>query len=77
MKMAVLWVVAPCSLVEFERRFRGAHCLHHQGEVSEVLVASIVALIMEAASISQTSENFYQTTLRNNPDDSHLYKLLH
>jgi hypothetical protein len=32
MKMAVLWVVAPCSLVEVYRRFRGACCLYHQGD---------------------------------------------
>jgi hypothetical protein len=31
------------------------------------------ALMMEAASTSETSENFYQTTRRNNPQDSHLY----
>jgi hypothetical protein len=30
--MAVFWVVAPCSLVEVYRRFRGACCLHHQGD---------------------------------------------
>jgi hypothetical protein len=29
--MAVFWVVAPCSLVEIYRSFRGACCLHHQG----------------------------------------------
>jgi hypothetical protein len=27
MKMAVFWVVAPCSLVEVYRRFRGAYYL--------------------------------------------------
>jgi hypothetical protein len=32
MLMAVLWVVAPCSLVEVYQRFRGPCCLHHQGE---------------------------------------------
>jgi hypothetical protein len=26
--MAVFWVVAPCSLVEVYRRFRGTCCLH-------------------------------------------------
>jgi hypothetical protein len=31
MKMAVLWDVAPCSLVEIDQRFRGDSCLHHQG----------------------------------------------
>jgi hypothetical protein len=32
MKMTVFWVVAPCSLVEVYRRFRGAFCLHYQGD---------------------------------------------
>jgi hypothetical protein len=32
----------------------------------------MIALMMEAASISETSVNFYQTTRRNNPEDSHL-----
>jgi hypothetical protein len=32
MKIAVFWVVAPCSLVEFYQRFRGPCCLHHQGD---------------------------------------------
>jgi hypothetical protein len=32
MKMAVFCVVAPCSLVEVYRRFRGACYLHHQGD---------------------------------------------
>jgi hypothetical protein len=27
--MAVLWDVAPCSLVDIDRRSRGAYCLHH------------------------------------------------
>jgi hypothetical protein len=31
LKMAVFWVVAPCSLVEAEQRFKGTCCLHHQG----------------------------------------------
>jgi hypothetical protein len=30
-KTTVFWDVAPCSLVETDRRFRGAFCLHHQG----------------------------------------------
>jgi hypothetical protein len=43
-KMAVFWVVAPCSLVEVYQHFRGAY-----------------RLMMEAASASETSVNFYQT----------------
>jgi hypothetical protein len=33
----------------------------------------VIAVMMEAASSSETSINFYQTTRRNNPEDSHLY----
>jgi hypothetical protein len=29
-KIAVFWVVAPCSLVEVYQRFRGPCCLHDQ-----------------------------------------------
>jgi hypothetical protein len=32
----------------------------------------LIALEMKAASTSKTSINFYQTTQRNNPEDSHL-----
>jgi hypothetical protein len=32
MQMTVFWVVVPCSLVKVYRRFRGACCLHHQGD---------------------------------------------
>jgi hypothetical protein len=32
MKMTVLWDMAPCTVVEVDRGFRGAYCLHHQGE---------------------------------------------
>jgi hypothetical protein len=63
MKMAVFWVVVSCSLVEVYRSFRDACCLHHQGNE---------ALMMEAASISETLVNFYQT-IRHNPEDSHLH----
>jgi hypothetical protein len=31
-KMTVFWDAAPCGLVEIDRRFRSAYCLHHQGE---------------------------------------------
>jgi hypothetical protein len=33
----------------------------------------LIALMMETASTSETSVNFYQTTWRNNPEDSHLH----
>jgi hypothetical protein len=28
-KMTVLWDVATCCLVDIDRLFRGAYCLHH------------------------------------------------
>jgi hypothetical protein len=43
-------------------------------DVSEVLATtSIIVLMVEAASTSETSMNFHQVTLRNNPKDSHLH----
>jgi hypothetical protein len=58
-KTTVFWDVAPCCLVEIYRRL-------------EVLVASVISAMMEAASSSETSVNFYQTTRRNIPED-HLH----
>jgi hypothetical protein len=48
LKMAVFWVIAPCSLIEIYRRFKGACYLHHQA----------IVLMMEEASSSETSVNF-------------------
>jgi hypothetical protein len=38
-----------------------------------VLAESIIGVTMAAASTSETSVNFFQTTQRKNPEDSHLY----
>jgi hypothetical protein len=59
--MAVFWIVAPCSLVEVY-------------QISEVLALTI-ALMMEATRSSETLVNFYQTTRRYNPEDSHLSQM--
>jgi hypothetical protein len=57
MKMVVFWVVV----------------WHKFTDILEVHAVSIVrALMVEAASTSETSVNFYQTTRRNNPEDNHL-----
>jgi hypothetical protein len=61
MKMTVFWVVASFSLVDVYRCFRDA---------------SVVRAMMEATRTSKTLVNFYQTTRRNNPEDSHLYSVL-
>jgi hypothetical protein len=34
---------------------------------------AMITLVMEAADTSEPSVNFYQTTGRNNPEDSHLH----
>jgi hypothetical protein len=59
MKMTVFWDVAPYSLVKVYRRLPLA------------VFMMIIVLMMEAGSTSETSVNFYQTTLRNIPEDSH------
>jgi hypothetical protein len=60
--MAVLWVVAPCSLVEVHRRFRDACRLYHQD----------YHLNDGGSMTSETSVNFYRTTLRNDPEHSRI-----
>jgi hypothetical protein len=42
-----------------------------------VALCSLVALMMEAARTTETLLNFYQTTRRYNPEDSHLKNLCH
>jgi hypothetical protein len=37
-----------------------------------VLADSLIALMKEAASTSETSASFYETTQRNIPEDSHV-----
>jgi hypothetical protein len=36
-EMATFWYVAPCSLVEVNRRFVGAYCVHNQGGIERLL----------------------------------------
>jgi hypothetical protein len=43
-----------------------AYCFHHHG-----------TLMIEAASASETSVNFYHTTLRNNQEDSHFHTIIY
>jgi hypothetical protein len=39
------------------------------------VLAAFIRVMMETASTSETSVNFYQTTMRNNPEDSHLHSI--
>jgi hypothetical protein len=54
-KMAVFWVVAPCSPVEAYRRLRSACCLHRQGGSLVRLwnLAMLIWLPSEAILLSQ------------------------
>jgi hypothetical protein len=44
--------------------------------VFRVIALPVIALMMKAASTSETSVNFYQNTRRNSPEDSHLLATL-
>jgi hypothetical protein len=39
----------------------------------KINIWAIIVLMMEAVSPSETTVNFYQTTRRNNPEDSYLH----
>jgi hypothetical protein len=59
-KTIVFWEIPQSSLIKVYRRFESACCLHYYG------------LLMQAASISETSVNLYLTTQRSFSEDSHL-----
>jgi hypothetical protein len=40
LKMTAFWDVAPCILVEIDRRFRDSNCLHNQADGSEAVSTS-------------------------------------
>jgi hypothetical protein len=62
MKMVVFWGVAPCSLVEVYRRFRGACCLHHQGGATTQKTA---IFILAAVRTSNLTWKTYVSSFRN------------
>jgi hypothetical protein len=59
-----IWAVAPRARQVIDWRW-----------LSSGLLRCVIALMMKAASASETSVNFYQTTRRNNAEDSHLHTL--
>jgi hypothetical protein len=72
MNMTAFSDMAPFSLVEVDLRFRGAYCLHHEGDVSELRTASVIALIKESVIISETSIYLNETTQRCIPEFCYL-----
>jgi hypothetical protein len=62
--MITFWDIAPCSVVEVDRRFRGVYCLHDQGD------EYIIAVIMEAVrnfKRRSTSTRLHGTKLISSP----------
>jgi hypothetical protein len=59
-KMAVLWVVAPCSFVEVYQRFRGPCCLHHEATTQKTAIFILVAV--------RTSNPIYETPSEDEQD---------
>jgi hypothetical protein len=53
--------------------YLGFEVLTAVGTKMAVFWAAMVALMMEAARSSETLVNFYQTTRRYNPEDSHIH----
>jgi hypothetical protein len=71
--MTAFWEMAPCSLVEVDRLFRGLYGIHHQGDFPEVRwVGLLIALTMEAVRTYKTLVYFSKTTRRHLPDSGHL-----
>jgi hypothetical protein len=65
-KMAVFWVVAPCSLVEVYQRFRGACCLHHQGDQGTLKTTRRYNPEDSHLHIRSLSESEFNDMLKNN-----------
>jgi hypothetical protein len=62
-------LVRPFGLLE---ALRSQSALPYITLVSTTISRIVRFKVLAAASISETSVNFYQTTRRNNPEDSHL-----
>jgi hypothetical protein len=62
--MSVFWVVAPCTLINTDRRFRAAYC--------SIIVVTL-PLVMEAVCTSETSVSFNETPRRYIPEYSQLH----
>jgi hypothetical protein len=60
-KMAVFWVVAPCSLVEVCQRFRGPCCLYHQGD--EFIDRKTAIFVLTAVRTSNPTEDIFLSLL--------------
>jgi hypothetical protein len=62
-KFRVCWDIAPCSHVEVYRRFRGAYCLHYQGDSSPWWWRQYASLKRRSTSTWYTALHSSQKTL--------------
>jgi hypothetical protein len=79
--MAVFWVVVPCILIEVYQPYSPLVRPRFLPWLTDSYISNrfhtrglLIALMMEAARTSETLVNFYQTTRRYSPEDSHLPK---
>jgi hypothetical protein len=61
MKMTAFWNIAPCTLVEVDRRFQSC------------VTVSIIVLMIRAVRASETWVYFNEATRSYIPEDCHLY----
>jgi hypothetical protein len=52
---AVVWDVAPCDLVDIDQRFRGAYCLHNQGDRPDGTTSQTAIFLLTCAFHFQSS----------------------
>jgi hypothetical protein len=64
MKMSVFWNVAPCSVVEVYRRFRGTSCLSQQDKLSSVSVMLEVTVFLDIVPCTNISEVLAASIIR-------------
>jgi hypothetical protein len=60
LNMTIIWDIVTCSLVEIDRRFRGAYCLHHRG------VACLKVLTIRLEKLRETTKTLFRSA--GNPD---------
>jgi hypothetical protein len=82
MKMPVFWDVAPCSLIDIDRRFRGTSCLHCQ-VFWDVAPCSLVGIDRYwqgpgagGSKLLWDVGQYLLDTRRNFPEDNHIHSMM-
>jgi hypothetical protein len=64
MKITTFWGIAPCYLVEVDRRLVGVYCLHHQGDSPDDGGTEHVCLLLRDYSGRKITESLGNVTVR-------------